>query len=66
MCCVAQVDKYAERRLFSLTDVFNAIPDGHVRFKVLLDTIEYSKKVGLAGSLAPVIKVGLCNGLMPL
>ena len=59
MAACWQVDKHAEKRLSYLTDIFNAIPDGDVRFRVLLDAIEYAKKSGLAGSLAPVIKVSL-------
>jgi hypothetical protein len=42
-----------------LTDIFNAIPDGNVQYKVLLDTIKYSKQAGLAGALATVVKVSL-------
>jgi hypothetical protein len=41
-----------------LTDLFNAVPDAKVQYTILLDTLSYAKKAGLAGLLAPVVKVG--------
>ena len=55
---MSQVDKHTEKRLSCLTDLFNAVPDAKVQYTILLDTLSYAKKAGLAGLLAPVVKVG--------
>ncbi|KAK9916454.1 hypothetical protein WJX75_002820 [Coccomyxa subellipsoidea] len=52
----AEVDKHTEKRLSCLTDLFNAVPDAKVQYTILLDTLSYAKKAGLAGLLAPVVK----------
>lgn len=54
-----QVDRHAEKRLSCLTDLFNAVPDAKVQYTILLETLGYAKKAGLAGLLAPVVKVGM-------
>lgn len=52
-----QVDKQAERRVAVLTDLFNVLPDARIRLRLLLDTLAYTKKAGLAGLVAPTVKV---------
>ncbi|EIE26574.1 hypothetical protein COCSUDRAFT_52386 [Coccomyxa subellipsoidea C-169] len=52
----AEVDRHAEKRLSCLTDLFNAVPDAKVQYTILLETLGYAKKAGLAGLLAPVVK----------
>ena len=55
---VMQVDKAAERRVLMLTDLFNVLPDARIRYRLLMDTLNYAQKASLAGLIAPTVKVG--------
>jgi hypothetical protein len=52
-----QVDKQAERRIAVLTDLFNVLPEPHIRYKLLMDALAYAKQASLAGLIAPTVKV---------